>query len=227
MTGHVRRIALAFLLLTAWGRADHLIVAGGPALREWENLRLSEDRHDNWWANFIRASTLRMDEIRKTSGPNAKLVWMVYQPSFYSRSKEDSKPYTKWITELAAKRRATLIWFSSSADFIQALNARPRGSVETFDFYGHSNKYAFMFDYSNRIMGASTVLLHERDLPRLKASIFAPKAYCKSWGCHTAESMSVTWKRTLGISLIGARGATSYTTVGMGLPPVVRGSWSR
>jgi hypothetical protein len=222
-----RLTALVLLLLTSWSHADHLIVTGGPAMRKWENFRVADDQHDKWWANFIRASTLRMAEVRKAYGGNAPLVWMVYQPSYQSRAREDGKPYTTWIAEQAAKRRATLIWFSGSGDFLQKLNSRPRGSVETFDFFGHSNRYAFMFDYSSEIMGASTAWLHEKDLPRVKSSIFSSAAYCKSWGCHTGESMSKVWKSTTGIALEGANGPTSYTDVGQGKLPVVHGGWVR
>ena len=42
----------------------HVILCGGPALRKWEDLRVEEDQHDRWWGNFIRASTIRIDEIR-------------------------------------------------------------------------------------------------------------------------------------------------------------------
>ncbi len=222
-----RLIALVFLLLTAFSQADHVIVTGGPTLRKWENLRVPDDQHDRWWANFIRASTLRMAEIRKAYGPAAPIVWMVYQPSYQARGREDGKPYTTWIAGLAAERRVTLVWFNSSGNFIQTLNSRPRGSVETFDFFGHSNRYAFMFDYGNEIMAVSTAWLHERDLPRLHAAIFARNAYCKSWGCHTGESMSAVWKNALGVALEGANGPTSYADVGQGTLPVVHGSWVR
>jgi hypothetical protein len=223
----VRTLSLAFLLLTAQSHADHVIVTGGPALRQWENYRVTEDQHDRWWANFVRASTLRMAEIRKAYGPDAPLVWMVYQPGYQARGREDGKPYTTWIAEQAAKRRATLIWFNSSGNFIQALNSRPRGSIQTFDFFGHSNRYAFMFDYGSEIMAVSTAWLHERDLPRIKSSIFNRNAYCKSWGCHTGESMSAVWKRSLGVALEGAKGPTSYTEVGQCVMPIVKGSWVR
>lgn len=224
----MHRIALVFLLfLTNLAHADHVIVTGGPALREWEDLRVSEDRHDRWWANFVRASTVRIDEIRKAYGPAAPVVWMVFQPGYQTRGREDGKPYTTWIAEQATKRKATLIWFNGSGDFISKLNSRPRGSVETFDFFGHSNRYAFMFDYGNDIMAASTAWLHEKDLSRIKSSIFARNAYCKSWGCHTGESMSKVWRSSIGIPLEGARGPTSYTMVGHGQLPVVKGSWVR
>jgi len=227
MPSPARIIALVLLLLTAGSHADHVIVTGGPTLRKWENLRVPDDQHDRWWANFVRASTLRMAEIRQAYGPDAPIVWMVYQPSYQARGREDGKPYTAWIAEQAAKRRATLVWFNGSGDFIQALNSRPRGSVQTFDFFGHSNRYAFMFDYGNEIMAISTAWLHERDLPRIKSSIFARNAYCKSWGCHTGESMSAVWKSATGVALEGARGPTSYSDVGHGTMPVVHGGWAR
>ncbi len=222
-----RILAIVSFLLVLPGRAEHVIVAGGPALRKWENYRVQEDQHDRWWANFIRASTLRMAEIRKAYGPDAKLVWLVYQPGYQARGREDGQPYTTWITKLASDRRATLIWFSSTSGFIKSLNSRPRGSVETFDFFGHSNRHAFMFDYGCDIMAASTAWLHERDLPKIKGSIFRRDAYCKSWGCHTGESMSAVWKRSVGVPLEGAKGPTNYIVVGQGQLPVVRGSWAR
>jgi hypothetical protein len=224
----VARIILLWSLLAALpGRADHVVVTGGPALRKWENLRVPQDQHDRWWANFVRASTLRMVEIRKAYGPDAPIVWFVYQPGYRTRGSEDAKPYASWISELAAKRRATLVWFSSGPGFIQALNQRPRGSIQTFDFFGHSNRHAFMFDYGNEIMAASTAWLHEHDLPRIKGSVFARNAYCKSWGCHTGESMSEAWKRNIGVPLEGAKGPTDYRVLSFGQLPVVKGSWAR
>jgi hypothetical protein len=227
MSDAFRVIALVSLLLISWSDADHVIVTGGPAMRKWENLRVADDQHDKWWANFVRAATLRMDEIRKAHGASAPLVWMVYQPGYQTRAREDGKPYTSWIAEQATKRRATLVWFSSSSDFLQKLNSRPSGSVQTFDFFGHSNRYAFFFDYSNDIIGVSTAWLHEKDLTRIRSGIFSRAAYCKSWGCHTGESMSAVWKNAIGIALEGANGPTTYTEVGHGKLPIVRGRWVR
>ncbi len=220
--------ALALFLLAAHSLAgDHVIVTGGPALRRWESLRVPPDRHDHWWANFVRASTLRMEEIRRAYGPDAKLVWMVYRPCYETRGREDSKPYTTWIAEVAAKYRASLIWVDSGNALIQALNSRPSGSVSTFDYFGHSNRYCFMLDYGNDIMAVSMAWLHQRDLTRIRRSIFDRNAYCKSWGCHTGESMSAIWKQALGIPLEGAAGKSDYTVVGQGRLPAVSGGWVR
>lgn len=227
MTGLFRILIFVSFLLTLPGQADHVIVTGGPALRKWENYRVKKDQHDRWWANFVRASTLRMAEIRKAYGSDAPLVWIVYQPGYQTRGREDGQPYTTWIAKLARDRRATLVWFNSSGGFLQALNSRPRGSIQTLDYFGHSNRYCFMFDYGNEIMAASMAWLHERDLPRIRSSIFARNAYCKSWGCHTGESMSQAWKRATGVALEGAKGPTDYTVISRGLLPEVHGSWVR
>ncbi|MES2981547.1 MAG: hypothetical protein V4727_04460 [Verrucomicrobiota bacterium] len=225
---HVKKaIFLSVLLLSQVAQAEHVIVCGGPALRAWEDYRTGEDQHDRWWANFVRASTLRMAEVRQTYGKEAPLVWMVYKPGYEARGREDGKPYTTWIAEQAAKRNATLIWFNSSNDYISKINARPRKSVVTYDYFGHSNKFAFLFDYGNDIMAVSTAWLHENDISRLNSSIFARDAVCKSWGCHTGASMSSVWKKKLGHPLIGAKGKTLYTMVGQGQMPTGHGGWTR
>ena len=224
------RLICLLLISLAWAplvRADHVVVSGGPALRKWEDLRVKPEQHDRWWANFIRAATMRMDEIRRAYGTEAKLIWLVFEPGYRTRGSEDGKPYMQWISEQAAKRNATLIWFRSGAGFISELNKRPRGSIQTLDFFGHSNRHAFMFDYGNDIMAASSAWLHEMDLPKIKGSVFSGNAYCKSWGCHTGESMSEAWKRALGVPLEGAKGPTDYRALSFGQLPVVKGTWIR
>lgn len=222
-----RILAVLGIVLSGLASAEHVIVTGGPALRRWENYRVTEDQHDRWWANFVRASTLRMAEVRTAYGKDAPLVWIVYRDGYETRGREDGKPYTTWISQLASERRATLIWINSGSDFFRALNSRPRGSVQTFDYFGHSNRYCFMLDYGNEIMAASTAWIHEKDLGKINSSVFAKNSYCKSWGCHTAESMSDKWKGATGTPLEGARGATQYNFVGQGKLPTANGGWSR
>jgi len=226
----IRWLRLLFLLCSLaspGAAADHVILTGGPTLRRWEDYRTKAEQHDRFWANFVRASTLRMTEIRHAYGADAPLVWIVFRPSYEARGREDRKPYTRWITEVAAKYRATLIWINSSGDLIQAINNRPRQSIETFDYFGHSNRFCFMLEYGGEIMAVSTAWLHQRDLGRLKSSVFARNAYCKSWGCYTGESMSAAWKRALGVPLEGAKGPTNYQVISFGKLPTVNGSWAR
>ena len=160
----MRHLILLLLIATLAPslRAEHVIVTGGPALRKWENLRVPEDQHDRWWANFVRASTLRMVEIRKAYGANASIVWMVHRPGYRTRASEDGRPYTNWIADLARKRAVTLRWTDSGNDLINAINSRPRGSIQTFDYFGHSNKHCFMLDYGNDIMAAALSFTNQR-----------------------------------------------------------------
>lgn len=214
------------LALTALAN-EHVILTGGPALLHWENYRVPSDRHDKWWANFVRASTMRMDEIKHTFGDDAKVTWYVYRPAYNIRGQFDSKPYTTWITEQASKRNARLVWIDSGDDFIRDFNALPKGQTKTFDFFGHSNKHCFLLDYSSQILGASTAWLHETDLQKMSRRPLQRKAICKSWGCHTGESMSKFWKQNLGTPLIGASGKTDYSTLSQGKMPAVNGRWTR
>ncbi len=224
---HRTLLALLLLLLQTLCHADHVIVSGGPSLKRWEHYRVPEDQHDKWWGNFIHGGTMRMDEVRRVYGKNAPLVWIVYRPGYEMRGREDGKNYVSMINGQASKRNATLIWINSGSDLIRALNSRQRGSVQTFDFFGHSNKHCFCLDYGTEIIATSTQWLHETELGRINSSIFARNAYCKSWGCHTGESMSAYWKAKLGVPLEGARGKTDYRSLSQGKFPAVSGGWAR
>ncbi|MGJ8696478.1 MAG: hypothetical protein ACSHYF_09180 [Verrucomicrobiaceae bacterium] len=224
------RIWYFLLLLTFAAPAsadEHVILCGGPALRKWENLRVEKDRHDKWWANFVRASTMRMDQLRRAYGKDARVTWIVYRPGYIQRGREDSKPYTTWITEQATKRNAKLIWFNSGDQAIAAINSRPKRSIVTFDFFGHSNKHCFLLDYGSDIMAVSQAWIHENDLRKIRSSVFSRNALCQSYGCHTGESMSQIWHSHIGVKLIGARGKTDYSALSFGKLPTVNGSWIR
>lgn len=212
--------------LKAQGRV-HLILCGGPALRAWEDLRVPKDQHDRWWANFVRASTLRMEELRKAYGDYDRIVWMVYRPGYVTRGQEDGKPYIQWIGEQASKRSVELIWLNSSKDFFRSFSKLPKGSVVNFDFFGHSNKHCWLLDYSNDIMASSKSWIHETELHRLKSSVLNRNAVCQSYGCHTGESMSSYFKQATGVPLIGAKGKTDYTVLSQNKLPVTTGSWVR
>ena len=119
-------LALALLLGgTGLSRAVHVVMCGGPALRQWEGLRIQPDRHDNWWANFVRASTIRIAQIQQQD-PAARITWIVYRPGYATRGKEDGKPYTRWIADLASKYKIRLVWVNSADQAIRALNSSPR-----------------------------------------------------------------------------------------------------
>lgn len=220
--------ALVFLLLFSFAAPamaeEHVILCGGPTLKKWESLRVKRDRHDRWWANFVRASTMRIDELRKAYG-DVPITWIVYQNGYTARGHEDNKPYTQWISEQAAKRKVKLIWINTGPQAIAAINSHQE--IKTFDFFGHSNRFCFMLDYGSDVMAVSQAWIHEDDLGQIRRGAFAKNAVCQSWGCHTGESMSAVWKSKLGMPLIGAKGKTDYAALSFGRLPDIVGTWVR
>jgi len=213
---------LALLLLTSAGMAraqqtEYIICSGGPALREWENLRRSDQQHDRWWGNFVRTARVRMQELQRTQPQGTVITWLVYRDGYLRRSSEDRDPLTSHVQSVRDTYGINLVWFRSGDDVIRYINdgggtvSRSRMKISGFEYFGHSNKFCFLFDYSSDVYASSTAWLHEEDLRRLNRSAFARKAYCKSWGCHTGESMSKAWKKATGVPMIGAIGKTDYS----------------
>jgi hypothetical protein len=123
-----------------------------------------------------------------------------------------------------------LVWFSSTDELINYVNnGQNRNAIKVsgFEYFGHSNKYCFVFDYSNHILGASKSFLHQSDLKRLDRKAFAKGAYCKSWGCHSGEAFSQEFRRVTGLKMIGAIGKTDYSESWKGTLPFVSngGRW--
>lgn len=221
-------VAVALLLGgTGISQAVHVVMCGGPALMRWEGLRIKPERHDNWWANFVRASTIRISHIRQAD-PKANITWIVYRPAYVTRSREDGKPYTKWIEDLASKYKVKLAWVNTADQAIKSLNASPRfrgDFVQSFYYFGHSNCYALMLDYGNDVMAVSTEWIHESDLNRINRSLFTSLSECRSYGCYTGASMSGWWKRILGVPLWGNMESTRYGPVSNGFLPEGLGKW--
>lgn len=202
-----------------YARNEFIIVSGGPSVRRWEELRVPKDQHDRWWGNFIRAARIRIQQIRRAHGDAAQITWMVYRPGYERRVGEDTYrnvPYGCSIEKILSVRdafRLKLVWFYSGDELVSYINSRPSRSIVDFEYFGHSNRDCLMFDYSCEISGASTAFLHESQLSRLKRHPFAPGARCRSWGCHTGESMSRFWKSATGLPLEGAVGKTDYSVI--------------
>jgi hypothetical protein len=204
---------VALIAHTASAQSEYIIVSGGPALRKWENLRRNGEQHDRWWGNFIATATTRIREVQKAQ-PGMPITWMVYRDAYARRTAEDGKPYSSWIQEKQAKYGIKVVWFSSGSDVINYINSgqnRSRTKISGFEYFGHSNKFCFMFDYSSDIYGVSSAWLHQADLKRIHSGAFARNAYCQSWGCHTGEAMSAAWQNATGVWMVGAYGKTDYT----------------
>ena len=193
---------------------EYVIITGGVSLYAWEKFK-GPMAHDHWWANFVRASRIRMEQIRNEAGPDAKITWLIYKESYLKRSKQEGRDLLPFIQSVADAFNVKLIYFEKSSELIDYLNAgQPRDQVKiaNLEYFGHSNRACWMFDYSAEMDSASKCWLHENDLTKLKRGIFAKDAFVKSWGCHTGESMSQKFARATGVKMWGAVGRTQYMT---------------
>lgn len=212
------RLLLALLaasITSAIADTEYIVVSGGPAVRQFEDLRKPQEQHDRWWGNFIRTARVRMQEIHKTAPAGTHITWLVYRDGYVRRAASERQPLTQNVESVPkAYPFIKLVWFRSTDELIRYINggmSRWSTKISGFEYFGHSNKYSFMFDYSSDVYANSVCWLHQADLGRISGSAFAKNAYCKSWGCHTAESMSREWKRHTGVWLIGAHGKTDYS----------------
>jgi len=191
---------------------EFIVLTGGVSLWIWEKWKASP--HDNWWMNFVRASRIRIEQIQKDV-PGAQVTWLVYRPAYLTRSKQDSNDLISHIESVRDAFNVKLVFFDKPTEVINYLNSgkpRDRVKIADFEYFGHSNKACWMFDYSNNIDSASKAWLHQDDFAKLNHGIFAKNAYVKSWSCHTGESMSQVFQKDTGITMIGATGKTQYMT---------------
>jgi len=212
-----RLLAVFFLFgvftASAEVQREYILVSGGPSLHEWEKFKA--EPHDRWWGNFIRAARVRIQEIQTQVGTSANITWLVHKPSYARRAaRQDQQDLLANILSVRDKFGVNLVWFSEGDEVIDYLNAgqpRDRTKIADFEYYGHSNRACWMFDYSNEIDSGSKSWLHENDLGRVRRDIFTRDVFIKSWSCHTGESMSKKWKKATGKRMIGALGKTDYS----------------
>ena len=204
-------------------QGEYIIVAGGVSLMMWEKYK--KQPHDNWWLNFIRASRIRIEEIR-SQHPGMPVTLMVYSPAYQRRQAAQGEgDLFGIIRSIPAAYNVKLVMFSSQSELINYMNNRSGQKIAGFEYFGHSNKACFLFDYSNEIGSASKVWLHEKELGKLRRGIFANGAYVKSWGCHTGESMSAKFRAATGVTMIGAKGKTQYMTETLPVISTAGGGW--
>lgn len=218
----------AFVLASPVAQAVDVVLSGGTALTSWEKLR-GASQHDKWWGNFIQAAAVHIHHL-KAANPKARIVWIVYRPSYITRGKEDGRNYLSVIKAAAREYGVQLVWADTTQQVADAINHSPRGKdkITSFTYFGHSNRFAFMLDYSNDVMAASRHWIHEDDIGKLlKREAFSPDADCRSYGCYTGLSMSAKWKKSMGIPLMGNTDTTRYYLVDKGEMPEGAGEWVR
>ncbi len=206
---------------------EYVILVGGPSLMVWEKYKGSQ-AHDHWWANFVRAGRIRTEQLREKYGPDAKITWLVYKRGYTERAAQEKKDLIGFIDSVGEKFNLNIVYFDKGHEVINYLNAgQPRDQVKIafFEFFGHSNKACFMFDYSNGLDSASKSWLHESELVKIKKSNFTRDANIRSWGCHTGESMSKKWRVAVGNRMWGAVGKTQFMTHELPVLSSPKGKW--
>ena len=193
---------------------EYIILSGSPTLMQWEKYKAVP--HDQFWGGFVRAARTRIQVLRGQLGnnPNAIITWLVYLDGYRSRGKQDNIDLVANINSVRDKFGVHLVPIENGGDVVNYLNNgqdRGRVKIADFEYFGHSNRACFMFDYSNNIDSASKAWLHEDELGALHRNLFLRNAFVKSWGCHTGESMSAKFKAATGTKMIGAIGRTDYS----------------
>ena len=219
---------LGTLNISAQDRED-IVLTGGPALRFMEHGK-GDVSHDVYWFNFVDASVIRLGQLKAQAKPDEVVTWLIYRPAYASRSQEMGLDLIAQLKGKAQKLGVRLVWFNTKEELIAYLNKgfdRDTVKIASFDYFGHSNKACFLFDYSNTIDTMSVAWLHVKDLKRINDDIFARDAVCKSWGCHSGEMCSQWWKDHFDVAMIGAIGKTDFAHGGLPELSTADGKWSQ
>src|SRR5437016_338957 len=171
-----RRFALLLALVLAFSaqafatntNTEWILLVGGPSMHQWEQYKTQP--HDHWWANFVHAARLRTEQLRAQLGPDAKITWLVYKQGYLDRATQEHQDLIAHIQTVRDKYNLNLVWFSDGGGVINYLNAgenRDRLKIAGLEYFGHSNKACFMFDYSNNIDSACKSWLHETELHKI------------------------------------------------------------
>ena len=205
---------------------EYIIISGGVTLHQWEKWK--SQPHDLWWMNFIRAARIRIQQLLAEGVPASNITWFVFAPSYKTRAKQEGRDLMPIIESVRDAYGIRLKYFSRTSELINYLNhgqPRDRVKIANFEYFGHSNRAAFMFDYSNMIDSCSKVWLHEDELWQINRGIFTRDCFAKSWGCHTGESMSQKFRHATGVRMWGAVGKSQYQTHELPTLSSPRGRW--
>jgi hypothetical protein len=229
------RLVLALVSLLALGTlaasaqtGEYIVLTGGPALRFMEHGKAAS--HDMYWFNFVDASVIRLQELKASAPPDILVTWLVYRPSYVSRSRELGMDLIPQLEAKAKQVGANLVFFDTTPQLISYLNKghdRDKTKIASFDYFGHSNKACFLFDYSNTIDTMSIAYLHVKDLRKIDSDDFSRNAACKSWGCHSGEMYSQWWKGQFDVAMVGAIGKTDFSHGGLPVLSNSDGKWTQ
>src|ERR1700676_3718356 len=120
----------------AQDQGGDIVVTGPPSLMEWEKYKIQP--HDNWWMNFVRASRIRIDQLRQQYGPSARITWLVYQRGYERRQRQEHENLFSIIESVRDKYGLNLIFFNTIDQICYYLNyggVLPRNNTHTCNYF--------------------------------------------------------------------------------------------
>lgn len=220
---------ILFAVSSLYAENEKIFISGGPSLRIFE--RHKPAPHDRFWGNFITSGLARYQEIKSDIGEDT-FTWLIHRPGYERRGKEIGHDLIQEIKNMIGPTSANIIWFETREELVRYLNKgqnRSHKKISHLEYFGHSNRLNWCFDYSNQIDGMvqENMCLHIRNLDEIKRGIFTKNAFTKSWGCHSGEAYSEAWYRATGVRMWGAIGKTSYYTGGVPQLSTSAGKWTQ
>lgn len=223
-------LALFFALPAAASAQEIVLISGGPAIRSFEKYK--NNSHDKYWGNFIDSALQRVRDLRAEGKSKDPILWLVFRPSYLRRGQEENQDYLQILAQRGQALGLTPIYFDHKQQLFALLRrdgSKEKPKISRLEYFGHSNKKCWMFDYSNRVDGGALepLVLHVDDLNQISGSSFTPEAECVSYGCHSGEEFSQRWRMIVGRPMVGAVGKTDYSDGGM--PKISEGkggSWA-
>jgi hypothetical protein len=221
---------IAIILSSPLAAGEHIFISGGPALRTYE--RYKKNDHDRYWGNFIDSVVARHQQVKSSYSPDDSITWLVFRTGYETRAREENTDYFPRIQSKAEAMGARLVYFETRDELIDYINKgqdRKQIKIERLEYFGHSNKRCFMFDYSNLLDGAGPDygMLHLDDLKNIRSESFSPDAHCQSWGCHSGEEYSAVWFKQTRVRMVGAIGKTDYSKGGVPILSRPENTWSQ
>jgi hypothetical protein len=179
-------------IASAVADTEYIVVSGGPAVRTVRGSASS--RRSSTTAGGETSSAPPACACRRFTRPRPQgthITWLVYRDGYVRRAcLRAHQPLTQNIESVPkAYPFINLVWFRSTDELIRYINeggmSRWSTKISGFEYFGHSNKYSFMFDYSSDIYANSVRWLHQTDLETVSTAAPSPKTPTARAGAAT------------------------------------------
>ncbi|MCA0240768.1 MAG: hypothetical protein LCI02_07880 [Proteobacteria bacterium] len=199
-------------------KKKRIIVIGGISVND-------AGGHDKSPWNFINPG-LRRAKALATSGQSVEVLF--YAPSYERRARaqkteadsvdnpqKNAQYFESVVKNAADKNGYTVTKISSSHDLTTRIAANT--SIQSVEYFGHSNDHALFLEYSSVKPGTSTDSWGIVGASSIPNSNFTEDGYFASYGCNQGEKNGLMQhlRAIWNIRTIGAVGKTDYEAAGV------------